>query len=643
MNRRHFLYFGTACLAAMDVRSAGPRAPATTPDFSWLDARLRERVERGYFDGMALIVGRRERVLHSACFGNGALDAPLHVASTGKWTAAATIAVLVDEACLAWDDPVHKYLPGWRDAKGGATLRQLLSHTAGYPDYQPDGRRRDDYQSLQEAVAHIQDLPSTAAPGAEFRYGGLAMQVAGRMAEIASGQRFEELFQSRIARPLHMVHSGYAPVSTEPGFSPMLGGSLFTTARDFAHFLMMVAQGGVYRGKRVLSQAALDALQADQVRGAVVRPGEYVALARQDLRKDVYGLGLWREEVDASGNPALISSPGWAGAYSWLDKAADVWGVVIAKANVDQAVQDGYSTFLGSTIYAPMVRTAMAEAAEPARRRPRRMQVAVADAKLYCEISGSGTPIIFLHGHSFDRRQWEPQVRQFERSYRVLRYDLRGYGRSTLPREGEQFTHADDLRRLMDALGIQRAHLVGLSLGGFVVTDFIALHPERALSATMAGGDLFDVPGPDEPWTAAALARRRSEIASLRKSGIAPFKRDWLERLVGNSGSGREALRQPLWRMIDEWQAWQALNVEPRLLLGRSAEHKLASSKPSMPVLLIRGDRETAGFRIRELLPQAQTVILPDCGHVSNLEHPEHFSSALARHLASSDGWLPPP
>lgn len=648
MNRRRFLYFGGICLAAMDLRSAGASAGDTArpgtlrrgpaPDFSWLDARLRERVERGYFDGMALIIGRRGRVLHAACFGNGTLDAPLHVASTGKWTAAAAIAALVDEGRLAWDDPVRKYLPDFRDAKGDATLRQLLSHSAGYPDYQPEGRRRDDYQSLEEAVSHIVDLPSAAAPGAEFRYGGLAMQVAGRMAEIAAGQRFDDLFQSRIARPLEMAHSAYTPVSGEPGFSPMLGGSLFTTARDYAHFLMMMAQGGVYRGKRVLSQRAIAALQADQVRGATVRPGEYVALARQDLRQDIYGLGLWREEVDASGNPTLISSPGWAGAYSWLDKSADVWGVVMAKANVDKAVQDGYNTFLGSTIYAPMVRSAMAEAAEPAARRPRRLQVPVDGGKLYCEISGQGTPVIFLHGHSFDRRQWEPQVRHFERSHRVIRYDLRGYGRSTLPREGEQFMHAEDLRQLMDALDIQRAHLVGLSLGGFVVTDFIALHPERAMSATMAGGDLFDVPGPDEPWTAEALDRRRAEIASLRKAGVSPYKHEWLEKLVQDSGSGREALRQPLWRMIDEWQAWQPLHVEPRLLLGRLAIRQLAAGKPAAPVLLIRGDRERIGFRIRNLLPQAQTVIIPDCGHVSNLEQPGHFSAALARHLAGNDG-----
>ncbi len=619
-------------MATTCVVPAYAEPSAATPDFSWLDARLRERVDLGYFDGMSLMVGRGEQVLHQAFFGNGGPDVALHVASTGKWTAAAAIATVVDEGKLHWDDPVRKFLPQFIDAKGDATLRQLLSHTAGYPDYQPQGRRRDDYQSLVEAVSHIVPLPAAAAPGAVFQYGGLAMQVAGRMAEIAAGQPFDAIFQTRIARPLGMRASGYAPVPAEPGFSPMLGGSLFTTAQDYARFLMMISQDGLYQGRRVLSAAAIAAMQSNQLAGAKVGDGEYTALARQRLHKDCYGLGQWREEVDSRGRAELLSSPGWAGACSWFDRRAKVWGVVIARANVDKAVADGYSTFLGSSIYAPMVRSAMEDSEN---RSTRRGIVPIPGAKLYCEESGRGKPIIFLHGHSFDRRQWAPQVKAFERRYRVIRYDLRGYGRSSMPREGEAFLHAEDLRQFMDALGIERAHLVGLSLGGFIVTDFIALHPGRALTATMAGGDLFDVPGPDEPWTADGLARRRAEIAATRKAGLGAFKRKWLEGLINGSGTRREALREPLWRMIDEWRAWQPLNIEPRLLLGRSAARHLSAAKPSMPVLVVRGDRERAGFAITDLLPQATVSIIPDCGHVSNLEQPALFSAALTRVLES--------
>jgi CubicO group peptidase (beta-lactamase class C family)/pimeloyl-ACP methyl ester carboxylesterase len=634
MMRRNFLQLGAAGLAAGCIPAAHGKRAAAAPDFSWLDARLQERVDLGYFDGMGLMIGRGERILHEVYFGNGGPDVALHVASTGKWTAAAAIATLVDEGKLHWDDPVRKYLPQLTGARGGATLRQLLSHTSGYPDYQPQGRHRDDYQSLEEAVSHIVPLPPAAAPGEVFQYGGLAMQVAGRMAEIAGGQAFDAIFQARIARPLGMRGSGYSPVSAEPGFSPMLGGSMFTTTRDYARFLMMISQNGRYQGKRILSPAAIAQMQANQIGGARVNGGEYVESARQRLHKDVYGLGQWREEVGAGGLPELLSSPGWAGAYAWCDRRADVWGVVIAKANVGKAVADGYSTFLGSSIYVPMVRTALIDSAD---RSTRRTSVPITGGRLYYEESGKGEAVIFLHGHSFDRRQWEPQARAFERSHRVIRYDLRGYGRSSLPREGEDFLHAEDLRQFMDALDIRRAHLVGLSLGGFIVTDFIALYPDRALSATMAGGDLFDVPGPDVPWTDEALALRRTEIAAIKKAGIAPFKRKWLEGLVKGSGSGREALREPLWRIIDEWRAWQPLNVEPRLLLGRSAARHLAAAKPAMPVLIVRGDQEKAGFAITGLLPQAKVVVIPDCGHVSNMEQPALFTAVLSRLLGTGE------
>jgi pimeloyl-ACP methyl ester carboxylesterase/CubicO group peptidase (beta-lactamase class C family) len=632
ISRRLFLQGCAATLAGAGASNARA-ASIALPDFRWLDLRLHERVDNGWFDGMGLVIGRGEALWHEAYFGNGGPDVTLHVASTGKWTAAAAIAALVDEGKLSWDDPAHKFLPQLDGPKGSATLRQLMSHTAGYPDYQPDGQRRDDYPTLAESVAHIAGLPAAAGPGAMFQYGGLAMQVAGRMAELAAGQDFDTIFQTRIARPLGMVGSGYAPVSTEPGFNPMLGGSLFTSTRDYARFLAMVAQDGRYQGRRVLSEGAVRELQADQVGGARVNPGEYVEAARQERRADIYGLGEWREEVDADGRPLLISSPGWAGAYAWLDKRAGIWGVVVAKANVGRAVADGYSTFLGSTIYAPMARAALEEAAQSATRRG---TADIPGARLYYEESGSGVPVIFLHGHSFDRRQWEPQVAAFERCYRVIRYDLRGYGRSSLPKEGGAFLHADDLLALMDFLGIERAHLVGLSLGGFVVTDFLALHPQRVLSATMAGGDLFDVPGPDEPWTQEALARRRAEIAALKKAGITSFKQKWLEALVGGGGSARESLRHPLWRMIDEWQAWQPLHVEPRLLLGRGTRRRLALARPAMPVLLIRGDHERLDTRITEVLAQAELVTIPDCGHVSNLEQPAQFNQALGRFLAGS-------
>lgn len=111
----------------------------------------------------------------------------MYVASAGKWVAAAVVAAVVDTTALDWDDPVEKWLPEFRgDAKGNIPLRRLLSHTSA------SGRifltRVDNYNHLDSAVAEILPLDTVFTPGTRFEYGGLAMQVAGRMAEVAAGK-----------------------------------------------------------------------------------------------------------------------------------------------------------------------------------------------------------------------------------------------------------------------------------------------------------------------------------------------------------------------------------------------------------------------------------------------------------------------
>ena len=102
------------------------------------------------------------------------------------------------------DDPVEKWLPEFKDdAKGKILLRQLLSHTSGVRPYLPEPRV-DNYNHLDSAVTEILPLDTVFTPGTRFEYGGLAMQIAGRMAEVAMGEEFETLFQELLAQPLEM-------------------------------------------------------------------------------------------------------------------------------------------------------------------------------------------------------------------------------------------------------------------------------------------------------------------------------------------------------------------------------------------------------------------------------------------------------
>lgn len=342
-----------ACVSTKDDRvevtdPACNLAPVKEKIQSWVDS--------GYYSGASLIVVKDDHVILEKYFGNYNRSTQVYIASAGKWLAAAAIAAVVDEGKLSWDDRVVQWLPEFNDVKGEATLRQLLSHTSGYPDYQPEGRPRDDYQSLQGSVAHIIDLSAYTPPGAAFRYGGLSMQVAGRMAELASGKDWETLFQEKIAVPLQMHDTHFIPVDTADGHSPMLGGGARTLLHDYAHFLEMIAHGGVYKGKRVLSENVIYEMQADQVKNAVVFPGEYVENARASKHTGIYGLGEWREMVNKYGDAVLISSPGWAGAYPWIDKDNNVYGFFLAHVNVAKANIDRFSSFYASPVLPLMVR-----------------------------------------------------------------------------------------------------------------------------------------------------------------------------------------------------------------------------------------------------------------------------------------------
>jgi len=338
-------------------------AQSTRPaayDFSAIKQTINAWVDSGYYPGAALLIVKDNRVLYEQYAGNYTPATVAYIASAGKWLAAATIAAVVDDGKLSWDDKVKKWLPVVTGPKGEATIRQLFSHTAGYPDYQPAGHRRDDYQTLQQSVDSIIPLPADTIPGAVFHYGGLAMQVAGRMAELATGKDWETLFTDKIAGPLHMKQTHFTPVDTTPGHSPMLGGGARASLHDYARFLSMISNDGMFEGKRILSRCAIKEMQADQLCGASVpNKGNYVKDARGSLRKDIYGLGEWREETNEKDEAILISSPSWAGAYPWIDKQNHVYGFFLARVNVEKANAHGFSSFYASPVLPLLVRKAL--------------------------------------------------------------------------------------------------------------------------------------------------------------------------------------------------------------------------------------------------------------------------------------------
>jgi len=142
--------------------------------------------------------------------------------------------------------------------------------------------------------------------------------------------------------------------------------------------------------------------------------------------------------------------------------------------------------------------------------------------RLCYEEAGAGTPLLFVHEFAGDLRSWEPQVRHFSRLYRCIAYNARGYPPSDVPEDVERYSqeHArDDLRAVLDALGISRAHVVGLSMGAFATLHFGMRYADRALSLTIAGGGY----GAHSAHYTQFQADARANAKTMRAKGMAHF------------------------------------------------------------------------------------------------------------------------
>ena len=264
-------------------------------------------------------------------------------------------------------------------------------------------------------------------------------------------------------------------------------------------------------------------------------------------------------------------------------------------------------------------------------------RIEVGNGSLYYEESGQGEPLIFVHGHSLDHRMWDEQFVVFAKKYRVIRYDLRGYGISSPQTEEYQFTHVQDLVTLMDSLHIAKAHIVGLSLGGYIGADMLGWFPQRMYSAFLASGNLRKSKGPSQPMDREEAAKRDDEIAALKKKGVEVMKREWFEGLMNSGGTQRERMREPLWKMVSEWDAWQPLHKEVRVTAGVDAYEELKKNCPEVPVWIVEGKSPNNRYpehpEILEYLPRGELKILDDCGHMMNMERPEAFNEALGKFL----------
>jgi pimeloyl-ACP methyl ester carboxylesterase len=252
--------------------------------------------------------------------------------------------------------------------------------------------------------------------------------------------------------------------------------------------------------------------------------------------------------------------------------------------------------------------------------------------RLYYEVRGRGKPLVLIHGGQLDSRMWDDQFELFAKHFRVLRYDVRGYGGS--PRGERPYSDAEDLAALLDYVGMPKAHLVGLSLGGRIALDFALPRPQRVHSLILSGPGLagFDTTFTEEDAQMFAI------ITAARDEGPDKATELWLKNPYMAPAMEHARLASRLRLLSREnahnWLANPFLQRSPRPLAAK----RLADVKA--PTLLLIGGRDTK--RAKEVVvflvkgvAGSKKVEIPKAGHLLNMEDPESFNTAVLDFLRS--------
>lgn len=262
--------------------------------------------------------------------------------------------------------------------------------------------------------------------------------------------------------------------------------------------------------------------------------------------------------------------------------------------------------------------------------------------RLYVEETGTGIPVVFVHEFAGDHRSWEPQVREFARRYRCITYNARGYPPSDVPDDVARYSQQQavaDAVAVLDHFGIERAHFVGLSMGGFCVLHLGLTHPDRARSLVVAGcgygaeaarRDRFrreseaNASAFEADATAAAgsyaLGPARVQLQNKDPRGWAEFAR----RLGEHSGTG---------------SAMTLRGVQMQRPSLYDMREELA--RLTVPALIVTGDEDEpcldADLMLKRTIPSSALAVLPRTGHACNLEEPGLFNSLVQDFLTTVD------
>ena len=261
----------------------------------------------------------------------------------------------------------------------------------------------------------------------------------------------------------------------------------------------------------------------------------------------------------------------------------------------------------------------------------------VGDGQIYYEIAGAGQTLVLGHAAFVDGRMWDDQFQEFARHYRVIRFDMRGNGKSS-PANGP-ISRREDVYKLLKQLGVERAHLLGCSMHGEVMIDLAIEHPELAqsliaISAVPSGFQMQGAPPPELMEMMSAIQQGDLERGSELQIRI------WVDGPYRQPSQVDPLVRQraaEMNRITVQNGTWGKADANPVNPLMPPASERL--NEIQVPTLIMAGALDNseivrAADVMAKAIPGARKVIIPDTAHVPNMEKPAEFNRAVLDFLA---------
>jgi CubicO group peptidase (beta-lactamase class C family) len=313
----------TTAAGAPDAGAAAPTTPGGTPAaFGEIDALLDQSLPT--WGGGVLRVEQDDRVIFERAYGGYAPADAVPIASATKLLSTLVILTLVRDGFFTLDTTAGSLIPSWPKDKAGITLRMLLAQTSGLPARADCLETRS--VTLDACTQEIAKLPLRAPPGKAFIDGGAGFQVAGRMAELASGKPWALLMQTRLMDPLGFRVTGFGRTD-----NPRIAGGAQANAAEYARALRQLLPGA---SPDLIGPTLREAMLADQSGGVPLQQSAFaLAPGRESLRA---GFGLYRDRVDGSGRALEVVAQGVFGFTGWVDTERRVVGVLVVRGKVSE-------------------------------------------------------------------------------------------------------------------------------------------------------------------------------------------------------------------------------------------------------------------------------------------------------------------